>query len=926
MTNSTLLGCDLKSLRNKLVVTGSQVLSAKILEAHTHFGAQAHSLRSLAKLLHEHSGHASQATPRGALTSEERELLGESLRAKLSSQNYFKKAFDLPGLRAKVFDCLDELRLAGYEPSHLADDAIENTAKVSSLREIFTLYQAYLTEQNVSDYPVLLQHVVLELQKGRYDSLIANSDLILPFKLDLKGAETSLFEVLAEHAHIFAPESAVDGFRSETGVDSKSLEKFKTSLASFLDHEPMVATSERQPLDSSLVLRASLTRDEALSRVFDWMLSQGGDIGTTALVTLNYDDYAGGVYRFCQAQGIPLNLSQGLLASEFAFFAEDLAALERLHQTELRTGQSAAFTERARTYFKNRQCTHTTPNLPTIYDAFRSQALSFLQSYQDAQKAFPGVELSPSHAWDRLRSELLEARLSLHSLELDRHGLFFGRPEDLIGCQVSHLAVLGLQDHHYPPKVTPDPILTDTERQALNERIEHLKFGHELRLSTPREIQKDLLEKICLGVRNSLYLGFESHDLESGALSLPSSFLNRVLGAFGYPQKAESIYELSGLSETFFSADLAGNPFLSHDAWLTSHDQVGDRFARWTQILSRRSDRRHNTEDGVSAPALAAKLVGRDLSASAIADFFTCPYKFYLRKVAGVAALETDTRSGLQWLDAMERGELIHEVFEKLARVFMAEEPTSARWLNFMKKEAPGILESIISAAAQAFDTNRAGVPAAIIEQELSEIRELASEFIAREIIQVEETGFYPIKVEEPFKELLFSWPDPKNAGQTLTLKFNGAVDRLDTNGKGLYRVLDYKTGKNRHRDNLNLFKDADRYVHFQHAIYGHWAIEQSGFKMKPSDLTTGYYFSSEKGGWDIVEAPYHDYTAQFQAFMTLLHDSITQGHFHKNHAACTGCDFRLVCGGVQTRRRYFAESSPQLATMAECLEGPVSE
>ena len=115
----TLLGCDLKSLKHKYILTNSLPLSAKLLERHTHFGAEPHSIQSLTRLLDSHSQIISSPGQAIRLTSEDREFFGESLKSKLGAKNYFKDAFSLPGLRAKVFDCIDELRLSGYSAQTL---------------------------------------------------------------------------------------------------------------------------------------------------------------------------------------------------------------------------------------------------------------------------------------------------------------------------------------------------------------------------------------------------------------------------------------------------------------------------------------------------------------------------------------------------------------------------------------------------------------------------------------------------------------------------------------------------------------------------------------------------------------------------------------------------------------------------------------
>lgn len=904
----TLLGCDLKSLRHKYILTNSLPLSAKLLERHTYFGAQPQSVQSLARLLDEQTQIS--GTPKQAmkLTPEEREFFGESLRDKLAADNYFKEAFKLPGLRAKVFNCIDELRLAGYTAQTLSPEGVENTKKIESLKEIFSLYEKHLSDRKVRDYPLILKDVIDLLQKGNYDEHLSNVDIVAPFPLDLRGMETTFLEVLQEKAKYFSPKNSTQAFLVETPPASQNLKAFKKSIQAYLTRVPLENGAKHSPPDTSLKVQACLTVEESLSEFFCWLSERGGNIGEAALVTPDYDSYAGAIYRFCQKHGIRLNLSNGLLASEFAFFAEDMAALEISLMLHKRKGTAREFLTDAQNYFRRRRCPG---EFEEAYETFQTQALSFIHNYLTAQKEFPAVTVSESHSWDLLREHLLSVRIPLSALELDRQGLFFGRPQDIIGCQVAHLGIVGLQDHNYPPKVVPDPILTDDERSALNERIEQGALHHELRLANPTELQKDLLEKISLSVERSLFLAFESHDLSSGGRSLPSSFLNRVLSAFGLEMSAEALYDVAGkIPESFFPRTSTTNLLVGYDEHLASLGQVGQRFSGWSALLGRRRSRERSQEDGATLPKAHAPLLQAEYSPSTIADFFSCPYRFYLKKVAGVKEIDTQRHDELQWLDRLERGKFIHSVFEHWVKTFLEGEQSAPAWARFLRETAGGLIETVLLKASAQFEAKKKGIPQVVIDAELAEIREIALEFIQREIKDVEATGFYPIRAEEEFKNLAYSWT-PAGSKDPISLIFKGFIDRIDTDGKGAYRVVDYKTGSNPFKDAANLFRDKKDYVHFQHAIYALWVRSQP--ELKVTQLIAGYYFTSDAAEWERVEAPFENFAEHFSRTMSVFHAALKAGDFPKNAQACKYCDYRLVCGGIQDRRKNFAAESSTL-------------
>jgi PD-(D/E)XK nuclease superfamily len=127
-------------------------------------------------------------------------------------------------------------------------------------------------------------------------------------------------------------------------------------------------------------------------------------------------------------------------------------------------------------------------------------------------------------------------------------------------------------------------------------------------------------------------------------------------------------------------------------------------------------------------------------------------------------------------------------------------------------------------------------------------------------------------------------------------------------------------TGKNRFKDSANLFKDAEDYVHFQHAVYAHWVKSQPEFKTSDAKLIAGYYFTSDVGEWARVEAPFKNFSEHFAITMSVFHAALTTGEYSKNPDSCRNCAYRLVCGGVQERRKNFVVSSPQLENIESSL------
>ena len=133
-----MLSCELVSLREKLVVTGSVAQSARILRSLTHFGAVPHSLETLVWYLAAHPAVGAPHAPPSQLSSLEKDFLVGSLTESLAANNYFKAAMVHQGVRARLLACMDEFRIHGRSPADLRAASLPNQRKQDSLVELFT--------------------------------------------------------------------------------------------------------------------------------------------------------------------------------------------------------------------------------------------------------------------------------------------------------------------------------------------------------------------------------------------------------------------------------------------------------------------------------------------------------------------------------------------------------------------------------------------------------------------------------------------------------------------------------------------------------------------------------------------------------------------------------------------------------------------
>jgi len=239
----------------------------------------------------------------------------------------------------------------------------------------------------------------------------------------------------------------------------------------------------------------------------------------------------------------------------------------------------------------------------------------------------------------------------------------------------------------------------------------------------------------------------------------------------------------------------------------------------------------------------------RSLSASGIDELSGCQFAYFLSHVVGCMPPDksdtVDTGSE-SWLDAMQRGNLLHEIYE----IFLQR----AGW-PVTEKHA-GLLDEVVDEITEKY---RILVPPAGVsayEVGRTAIRRDALEFFAGECKAAAAGEAKPVGYE-----LFFGMPLPEGKTNPLgldraeavpfkmsdgsTVKLKGKIDRIDETAAGL-KIWDYKTGSPK-----KFLKGgvAEEKAQLQLALYkyavGHMLAER-GDKRKVVD--SGLYFPTENG------------------------------------------------------------------------------
>jgi ATP-dependent helicase/nuclease subunit B len=239
---------------------------------------------------------------------------------------------------------------------------------------------------------------------------------------------------------------------------------------------------------------------------------------------------------------------------------------------------------------------------------------------------------------------------------------------------------------------------------------------------------------------------------------------------------------------------------------------------------------------------------------TAFRDYLRCPFRFYLKHVLKLQAVETEKRE----LDPRDFGDLVHRVLERLGRDADWRDCTDERVLA---KAFAGELDRLVAA--------RYGSPLSLplIVQVESARQRLAH--AARVQADTRAQGWTIQHVE---------WPFPPEQLTLAGLGVRGTIDRIERHAEtGAWRVLDYKTGETalapvdahlrglRSSDPDQLPVAAMRldegarprvWVDLQLPLY-HWALSQT---FGVTDVTLGYFNLPKAVGETAIHL-WEDYT-----------------------------------------------------------------
>lgn len=514
--------------------------------------------------------------------------------------------------------------------------------------------------------------------------------------------------------------------------------------------------------------------------------------------------------------------------------------------------------------------------------------------------------------------------------------VFVGPVEAARGMSFRIVFVPGLAERVFPKKIVEDSILPDTQRSELSAS-----------LTTRRDqltTERNALRLAVGSARERVYLSYPRIDVQQSRQRVPSFYALEALRAaegelLGHEQFAaraesstrarlgwpapesaqdaidEAEYDLAVLAKLVESekkqAVGAAHYLLSANPHL----------ARALRARSRRWIRRWTPNDGLVDPdelALAAianhQFSARSFSATALQNFSSCPYRFFLSAILRLELRQELT--AIEVVDPLTRGSLFHDSqFEILTRLkadgllplSMSQQKVVSITEVRNKTGGPSLasalelVDEVLERLSRDYEDRLAPAIPRVWEDSMNGIRMDLREWLRR--MAEDNGGWIPDKFELSFG-LSDRGPrasDPASVDDPVEiigdLKLRGSIDMVERQADH-YRVTDHKTGKARAEKETVVGGGK----HLQPLLYALACQKLLNGKVDAGRL----YYCTADGGYEDRVVQLNDETTQIVGqVLSTIRQGLVDGFLPAapDKDACRWCDFLAVCGSSEESR-----------------------
>lgn len=514
--------------------------------------------------------------------------------------------------------------------------------------------------------------------------------------------------------------------------------------------------------------------------------------------------------------------------------------------------------------------------------------------------------------------------------------VFVGPVEAARGMSFRIVFVPGLAERVFPKKIVEDSILPDTQRIELSNSLTTRRD----QLTTERNALR-----IAIGsARERVYLSYPRIDVQQSRPRVPSFYALEALRA------AEG--ELPGFEQVAARAESSTRARLGWPAPESAQDAIDEaeydlavlaklvesekkqaigaahyllsanpHLARALRARSRRWIKRWTPNDGLVDPdELAMEAIAnhqfsaRSFSATALQNYSSCPYRFFLSAVMRLELRRELT--AIEVVDPLTRGSLFHdsqfEILTKLKSAGLLPLSMSQQKvvsITDVKNKTGGpslataleLVDEVLERLSSEYEDRLAPAIPRVWEDSINGIRMDLREWLRR--MAENNGGWIPDKFELSFG-LSDRGPrasDPASVDDpveiTGDLKLRGSIDMVELQADR-YRVTDHKTGKAR--------ADKDTVVgggkHLQPLLYALACQKLLNGKVDAGRL---YYCTADGGYEDRVVKLNEENTEIVNKVLSAIRQGLVDGFLPAapDKDACRWCDFLAVCGSSEELR-----------------------
>jgi ATP-dependent helicase/nuclease subunit B len=480
--------------------------------------------------------------------------------------------------------------------------------------------------------------------------------------------------------------------------------------------------------------------------------------------------------------------------------------------------------------------------------------------------------------------------------------------------------VVGLDEGSVFPATFEDPVLLDDEREQI--------AGGRLRRSADfisEEVYAALTRLATLSGR--VTLSYSSRDLRNGRQTYPSWLVFHACQLIRPVStlKHDDLVAFLGEPVTLIASRRDDAPS-DLGWWLSSVRGIGPAampavaraFPGIGQGLTAEAARESESftaYDGFVPAAgvdLDPRKAGHVYSASGLERFARCPFRFFLERGLGLDPEQDEEPDPDTWLDPMERGSFLHDIYRDFLRELrkQARRPAEADW------------EMLWSMAARSLDSLHRKIPPPSETVYRAEVKQVERDLRLFLHLEMGRKGVEPVAVEVPFgfaeadpeESLSRSEPIEISLGNGHSVHLRGRIDRIDRLAPDRFEVIDYKTGR--------LIRDAFTPpfaggLLLQHALYADAAqqmLADAGIKTR--QISSSYYFCTERawGEW-VQKGPALDVRPVLQD----LAEALGAGVFLRGgeEANCRYCDYARACSASEVRQAAVKSGDSQPGVQA---------